>query len=262
MVKINNIDDLTNLPGVRFQQTNHLAEFDEIQVEFELALTLVELPQWHTIRRLHITHTYIPADQFLRIPRAIRELRCCVCLIDRLHVHSIIAIQKLHWELYCNPGWELDLRSLFHNIGHYIPRNLSIFQCDNTGLRKLPMIMHLNNLRVLSCANNRLKLLPRLPPNLRVLRCDNNELVQLSPLPRSLEILECFNNPLDELPWIPYSVISLTLQPSISGLNNNCAMTLRANQRWQIIVLCAEYMRANHREISLVQFAHIIARYS
>ena len=59
-----------------------------------------------------------------------------------------------------------------------------------------------NNLKKLSCDNNKLTCIPKLPNSLIKLLCYDNKLTCIPKLPNSLEYLACYNNKLKELPDI------------------------------------------------------------
>jgi hypothetical protein len=61
----------------------------------------------------------------------------------------------------------------------------------------------------MSCYNNQLTILPKLPPTLKTLICDYNNLTSLPTLPDTLKNMWCTNNQLTILPKLPPTLESL-----------------------------------------------------
>jgi len=83
-------------------------------------------------------------------------------------------------------------------------KNLEELSCSNNKLTLLPTLPP--NLKKLYCFNNQLTLLPTLPPNLEVLYCHYNQLTLLPTLPQNLKVLFCYNNKLTLLPTLPQNL--------------------------------------------------------
>ena len=96
---------------------------------------------------------------------------------------------------------EIYLNSLSEDI-------LTIY-IHNKGIKSLPDLTRFKNLKILSCSNNKLTLLPTLPQNLVILYCDNNQLTSLPTLPQNLKILYCSKNELTLLPTLSQNLKSL-----------------------------------------------------
>jgi hypothetical protein len=92
------------------------------------------------------------------------------------------------------------------NIESYLnslPENILEINIDGKGICYLPNIDRFTNLQCLSCDNNYLIYLPRLPKSICILSCLHNKLTSLPKLPSNLQQLYCSYNPLNSLPTLP-----------------------------------------------------------
>jgi len=90
-----------------------------------------------------------------------------------------------------------------------LPEDILTINISNKGITSLPDLTRFKNLETLYCYDNKLTLLPTLPPNIKTLYCSNNYLTSLPTLPQNLKILDCLNNELTLLPNLPQNLKEL-----------------------------------------------------
>ncbi len=91
-------------------------------------------------------------------------------------------------------------------------QNEYALNCNSQSISDLSGIGYFINLRILSCNQNQLDVLPPLPQFLLSLYCNENNLQFLPSLPDSLIDLFCQGNQLDSLPMLPYTLRNLACQ--------------------------------------------------
>ena len=124
----------------------------------------------------------------LTIPPLVEKVMCENNKITQIHFIGEEENPTLH-ELNCDTNELTTLDNL--------PKNLKILSCANNKLTYLQLPPHILEL---SCSNNNLGSL-EVPETLRFLQCfDNNELTSIGKLPNTLQSLQCYNTPIyDEI---------------------------------------------------------------
>jgi Leucine-rich repeat (LRR) protein len=91
---------------------------------------------------------------------------------------------------------------LTKNILNNLPQDITLLDCSNLRLKKLPKLSHLTNLRILYCYDNNLTEIPLLPPSVVAIYCHNNRITNLNCLLLSTHIntIVCHNNRIKDLP--------------------------------------------------------------
>ena len=91
------------------------------------------------------------------------------------------------------------------NIVKYInslPSDTTEINVSNLNLTFLPDLSRFDNLKILVCSNNNLKLLPPLNNSLEYLDCSYNKLTKLPQFNSTLKRLDCEHNLLTDLPYL------------------------------------------------------------
>jgi len=93
-----------------------------------------------------------------------------------------------------------------------MPKALTIFNCSENRIRKLPQLYH-TKLQSLLCNENKIRRIPKLPNTVEWLYCYNNNISEFpSVLPTELQFISCSNNELTDLPDIPPKLVGLYME--------------------------------------------------
>ena len=108
-----------------------------------------------------------------------------------LYIDTHFDIERIFYTIYLSDkNFNFKIKELYIS-------NLEIDEIPDGWLEKL------DTLKKLTCRNNNLRKLPKLPKNLKHLDCSDNQLIELPELPKFLDFLCCENNQLNELPKLP-----------------------------------------------------------
>ncbi len=103
----------------------------------------------------------------------------------------------------------MSFKDTYDNYFASLSSHIRSINILNKGITYLPDLSRFKKLKILSCHNNKLTCLPKLPENLEELYCSNNCLISLPELPKNLTILHCYNNQLTYLPELPENLKEL-----------------------------------------------------
>jgi uncharacterized repeat protein (TIGR01451 family) len=160
------------------------------------------------------------------LPSGLQEL---VCYENQLTVlpelpTSLKNLMVINNKLTALPALPAGLTDLYCSLNQIevlpeLPAALIVLYCTNNELTELPVLP--DGLKAVFCSYNKLTSLPELPVMLDSLFCDHNLLTSLPALNTpSLGGLFCHGNNIKCLPFLPNSLMSFSIDPSITCIPN------------------------------------------